>query len=131
MRRRGILPAVALWLRRYAVALALIGMLLGALIQVYTVGTPPAPQQPPEGYLVEQDKVSLEWNAGTRDEKITLQVSIDDPDFAEPSLERETGGTSHTLSRLQGGATYYWRLVQGGDPGPTASFRVSRYHVDL
>ncbi len=131
MRRRGILPTVGLWLRKYAVALLLVGLLLGALIQVYAVGTPPATQQPPEGYLVERDKVSLEWNTGTRKEPVTLQVSIDDPAFAEPFLERAITGSSHTLSRLQGGATYYWRLVQGGEPGPTASFRVSKYHVDI
>lgn len=131
MLRRGILPTLGLWLRQYAVPLALIGALLIALIRVYAVGTPPAPQQPPEGYLVEVDKASLEWNPGTRKEPVTLQVSIDDPDFAAPFLEREMAGTGHTLSRLQGGSTYYWRLVQGGEPGPTASFRVSRFHVDL
>jgi len=131
MLRRGILPTVALWLRNYAVALLLVGMLLAALIQVYAAGTPPAPQQPPEGYMVEQDRVSLEWNAGTRDQPVVLQVSIDDPRFTDPVVEREMKGTSHSMTRLRGGATYYWRLVQGGRPGPVASFRVSRYHVDL
>jgi hypothetical protein len=131
MFRRGIVPAACLWLRHYCVALLLIGMLLTALIQVYAFGTPPAPQQPPEGYFVEQDKVSLEWNPGTRQEPITLQVSIDDPGLAAPFLERQITGSSHTLSRLQSGGTYYWRLVQGGKPGPTASFRVSKYNVDI
>ncbi|HUT76296.1 MAG TPA: hypothetical protein VM285_01325 [Polyangia bacterium] len=131
MLRRGILPAVVLWLRMYAVALLLIGALLAALIQVYAFGTPPAPQQPPEGYFVEQDKVSLEWNTGTRQEPVTLQVAIDDPGFTEPVLERQITGSSHTLSRLQSGGTYYWRLVQDGEAGPTASFRVSKYNVDI
>ncbi len=131
MYRSGILIAAARWLRRYLVALALIGTLAAAMIQVYTTGVGPRPQQPPEGYVVERDRASLQWDKGTIERPIELQVSIDDPEFGNPAVERKTSGTSHSLRDLEPGSTYYWRLVQDGEPSRTASFSVSKYNVHI
>ena len=131
MRSTGILIGLGIFARRYVVALALIAALVAALVQVYTTGTGPMPQQPPQGYLVERARASLQWNRGTRTEPITLQVSIDDPTFAEPAVERKVNGTHHSLNDLQSGSTYYWRLMQDGEPSPIASFKVSSHNVKL
>lgn len=131
MHRTGILVRLAGFIRRYTIAVVLIAMLVVAMAKVETSGVPPMPQQPPEGFETVETHVSLQWDKGTREEPITLQVSIDDPDFEEPFLERKVNGTSHSLSKLEGGKTYYWRLVQDTEPGPTASFRVSEFNVHL
>ena len=131
MYRRGLVLTLVVLLRRYAVALFLIGALAVAIVQVYTVGVGPRPQGPPEGYLVERDKATLSWDKGTREAPITLQISIDDDSFDEPDVERTVTGTTHHLNEVEGGATYYWRLVQDGDPSPVASFSVSKHHVDI
>jgi hypothetical protein len=131
MQRPGIVICIAGWLRRYVVALLLITTLAVALLRIHTSGVGPMPQQPPEGYTAVRTQVSLSWNRGTREAPITLQVSIDDPTFSSPFLERKVNGTSHSLTKLEGGTTYYWRLVQEGKPSPTASFKVSKYNVHI
>ena len=109
-----MLVRLGIFLRRYLVAVALLATLVVALVQVYATGTGPMPQQPPEGYTVERARASLQWNRGTRTETITLQISIDDPTFSAPKVDRQVNGTSHSLNDLQRGSTYYWRLVQEG-----------------
>jgi len=131
MHRTGILVRLAGFLRRYAIAVALIAALVIAMVRVQTSGVGPVPQYPPEGYTAVKTQVSLQWNKGTREEPITLQVSIDDPTFSEPVLDKKVGGTSHSMSKLEGGKTYYWRLVQGEEPSPVATFKVSKYNVHL
>jgi len=131
MRAVEMLVRLGIFLRRYLVAVLLVGLLAAALIEVYATGTGPMPQQPPEGYTVERARASLQWNRGTRTEPITLQISIDDPTFASPKVERKVNGTTHSLNDLQRGSTYYWRLLQAGEPGPTASFKVSSHNVKL
>ena len=126
-----MLVRLGIFLRRYLVAVVLVASLGWALVQVYTSGTGPMPQQPPEGYTVERARASLQWNRGTRSEPITLQISIDDPTFAEPKVDRKVNGTSHSLNNLERGSTYYWRLVQAGEASPIASFKVSNYNVKL
>lgn len=127
----GILIGLGILARRYLVALALLATLAAALVEVYTTGTGPMPQQPPEGYTIEISRTSLQWDRGTRTDPITLQISIDDPTFAAPKVDRKVNGTSHSLNDLQRGSTYYWRLVQAGAPSPTASFKVSSTNVKL
>ncbi|MBW2277481.1 MAG: hypothetical protein JRF63_08315 [Deltaproteobacteria bacterium] len=131
MHRTGILVRLAGFLRRYVIAVALIATLAVALVQVEVSGVGPVPQYPPEGYTTVKTQVSLQWNKGTREEPITLQVSIDDPTFAAPVLEKKVGGTSHSMSKLEGGKTYYWRLMQSEQPSPVATFKVSKYNVHL
>jgi len=131
MRVAVILWSIGVWLRRYAVALALIGTLGGSLVAANLWGTAPSPQQPPEGYVSEDDRATLQWDKGTRKAPITLQISLDDPDFGKPLVDKAVSGTGHTLSKLERGGTYYWRLVQDGVPGPTASFGVSKYNASF
>jgi len=131
MQRTGILIGLARFVRRYLVAVALIGGLLVVLVQVDLFGTGPMPQYPPEGYTSYKTQESLQWEKGTREEEIVLQVSIDDPSFAAPALEKKVSGTSHSLNKLEGGKTYYWRLMQGDRPSPVATFKVSKYNVHL
>lgn len=131
MQRTEILIGLARFLRKYLVAVTLIAGLAVVLVQVDRYGTGPAPQYPPEGYTSYKTQESLQWDKGTREEPIVLQVSIDDPSFAEPVLEKKVSGTSHSMNKLEGGKTYYWRLMQGDRPSPIASFKVSRYNVHL
>jgi len=131
MRSFDILWAAGAWLRQYAVALALVMTLAGSLVAVNIWGSGPVAQQPPEGYTIERDRASLQWDKGTREAPVTLQVSVGSPDFDEMLVNKVVKGNGHTLRKLERGATYYWRLVQNGKAGPTASFKVSRYNVDL
>jgi hypothetical protein len=131
MHRTGILVRLAGFLRRHTIAVVLIATLVVILVNAELHGVGPMPQYPPEGHTTVKTQVSLQWNKGTREEPITLQVSIDDPTFSEPMLEKKVGGTSHSMSKLEGGKTYYWRLVQGERPSPVASFKVSKYNVHL
>jgi len=131
MPRLGILPVLWGLVRSHLVAAALVAALAAAFVEVYTTGTGPVPQAPPEGLLVERGRATLQWNRGTRPGPMTLQISLDDPDFAEPILERKVNGTSHTLNDLEPGRVYYWRLVHEGEASPAASFEVSKYDVDI
>ena len=131
MRVLGVVCLVARFVWRYLAAVALVAGLAAAMIGVAVGGTGPAPQQPLEGYSVSGGRVSLEWNKGTRKEPVTLEVSVGDPSFSKPILKRVVTGTSHPLNDLRPGNTYYWRLLQDGEAGPTASFEVPANYVQL
>ena len=124
-----VLLLAAVWLRKYAVTLALMVMLVTAMASAALFGAGPMPQQPPQGYDVERGRVSLSWSKGTRKEPITLQISIGDPGFNSPIINKEMTTNSHNITKLERGATYYWRLIQNGHAGPTAHFHVSRYNA--
>ncbi|MCP4676227.1 MAG: hypothetical protein GY854_12105 [Deltaproteobacteria bacterium] len=129
MQRLGLIPRIWGFLRTYAVALALIGGLGFAFFEVYVTGVGPMPQQPPEGYTIERTKAALQWSKGTRKGGIKLQVAMDDPSFTKPILEKDVKGKSHTMNALEPGHTYYWRLVQGDDYSPIATFKTSAYAI--
>jgi len=131
MRGWGLLPFAARFAWRYAAAAALVAGLAVAMIGVAAGGTGPMPQQPPDGYSVASGRISLEWNRGTRKGPITLQISVNDSSFSKPILMKTIGGISHLLTDVRPGSTYYWRLVQGGEPSPTATFEVSASYVDF
>jgi hypothetical protein len=130
-RRAGFLIAAARFVWRYAATAALVGALAAAMIRVAAVGTGPVPQGPPNGYSVASGRVSLEWNKGTRKEPFKVQVSVEDPSFAEPIVDKAVSGTSYALPNLLPGKKYYWRLVQGDEASPTSSFEVPMSHVEL
>ena len=119
------------WLRKYFAAVFLITALVGSLAGNKLYGTGPMPQQPPEGYELHRGTVTLHWNKGTKKGDIVLQVSVDDPDFSTPILEKKLAASSHALSDLKRGKQYYWRLLQNNKPSPTASFKVYKYNVKL
>jgi predicted PurR-regulated permease PerM len=129
MLRIGLIPRLWLFARKYLVVLLLIGCFAFAMFQVYITGTPPVPQQPPQGYTLGRLQARLQWNKGTRPGAIQLQVSVDDPDFIEPLVDKKTTGSNHSMRNLLPGHTYYWRLVQEGKPGPVASFKTSPYAI--
>jgi hypothetical protein len=131
MRGLGVVSFTARFLWRYLAAAALIGGLTTAMVGVALSGTGPVPQGPPEGYSVASGRVSLEWNKGTRKGPITLEVSVDDPTFAKPIVQKKISGVSHQMAEIRPGKTYYWRLVQGSEKSPTASFRVPASYVDF
>jgi len=131
MRAIGVVALGARFVWRYAATAALVAGLAAALIGVAATGTGPMPQQPPDGYSVASGRISLEWNKGTRKEPIKLQVSVDDPSFSKPILQRAVGGTSQTLTEVKPGRTYYWRLLQGDGASPTATFEVSATYVEI
>ena len=124
-----ILWLAAGWLRKYAVTLALMATLVAAMAGAALFGAAPMPQQPPDGYVAERGRVSLSWSKGTRKEPITLQISTGDPSFSAPIVDKEMKANSHNVTKLERGATYYWRLIQGGHASPTAHFEVSRYNA--
>ena len=124
-----ILLLAAGWLRKYAVTLALMVTLVAAMAGAALFGAGPMPQQPPQGYVAERGRVSLSWSKGTREEPITLQISIGDPGFSNPIVDKKMNTNSHSVTKLERGATYYWRLIQGGNASPTAHFEVSRYNA--
>jgi len=124
-----ILSLAAGWLRKYAVTLALMVTLVAAMAGAALFGAGPMPQQPPQGYVAERGRVSLSWSKGTREEPITLQISIGDPGFSNPIVDKKMNTNSHSVTKLERGATYYWRLIQGGNASPTAHFEVSRYNA--
>ena len=129
MFREGLL--IRLWnlVRNYAVAVILVAMVAVSFIQVYTVGTGPVPQLPPEGYVIQRGTAQLQWSKGTREGEIRLQVSVDDPSFADPVVERKATGNSHSMNKLKPNVTYYWRLVQGEKTSPVATFRTPLHNV--
>jgi hypothetical protein len=124
-----ILWLVVVWLRKYAVTLALMATLVAAMAGAALFGAGPMPQQPPQGYVAERGRVSLSWSKGTREEPITLQISIGDPGFSAPIVDKEMNTNSHSVTKLERGATYYWRLIQDGHASPTTHFQVSRYNA--
>jgi hypothetical protein len=131
MRVLGVVSFAVRFAWRYAVTAVLVIGLAAAMIEVATSGTAPAPQQPPDGYSAASGRISLEWDKGTRTTPITVQISVDDPSFSKPILDRVVGGGAYTLTDIRPGKAYYWRLVQDGDAGPTANFKVPANYVDL
>jgi predicted PurR-regulated permease PerM len=131
MYRRGIIPRIWEFLRNYLVAFLLIGTFGWTMLEVYVTGTAPVPQQPPEGYTTERLTATLQWNKGSREGDIHLQVSVDDPTFEEPMLDLEVRGTTHNLSKLEPGRTYYWRLVREDESSAIATFKTSKYAVSF
>ena len=100
-------------------------------LNVYVTGVGPVPQQPPEGYVVQRTQATFQWDMGNRDKPISLEVSMDDPDFTAPLLDRKVTGTTHTMTKLQPGHRYYWRLRQGDKISPVASFETSENAVNF
>jgi hypothetical protein len=131
MRVLSVIAYAARFLWRYLATAALLGGLAAAMLGVALSGTGPEPQQPPEGYSVASGRVSLEWNKGTRKGPITLEVSIEDPTFSKPIVKKTTGAVSHLMAEIRPGKTYFWRLVQGSETSPTASFTVPADYVDF
>ena len=128
MRGIGVVSLVGRFVWRYLATAALVGGLAAAMIGVAANGAGPAPQQPPDGYPVASGRI---WNKGTRNGPVTLQVSVDDPSFSAPILKKVVGGVSHTLTDVRPGKTYFWRLLQGADASPTATFEVPATYVDF
>jgi len=96
---------------------------------VYVTGTGPMPQQPPEGYVVERTQATFQWNRGNLSLPMRLQVSTDEANFENPTLDRKVTGTTHTMHNLEPGHVYYWRLVQGDKVSPLASFKTAKNAV--
>ncbi len=126
-----VLKIVLYFIRGHLAAMALIGYLLVILIATALSGSPPMPQFPPQGYIVERDLALLRWNKGTREGKVDLQISIDDPKFENDVQTIKKVNASHSIRNLKNGSTYYWRLVQNDSIGPISSFKVSKYNVKL
>ncbi len=131
MQRPSILSRLWTIARTHLVALALVWVLVAAFVEVYTEGTGPMPQQPFDGLLIERNRVDLSWNKGTREATLKLQVAIDDPEFNNPILDKETKSTFHAITDLKPGRTYYWRLVSDGIPGPSACFKTSTHAANF
>ena len=125
------LTRVWIWIRKYLVTLSLIVVFVGAMLEVYIFGVGPMPQQPPDGYTVERSRAALQWSRGTHEGDLTLQVSIDDPDFNELIVDKKVTGKTYSVKDLKRGKTYYWRIVGDGVESPTAKFKASAYAIDL
>lgn len=123
--------ATRIWkfLRTYALAVAILLAFATAMFEVYVTGVGPVPQQPPEGYTIERTQTTLQWNRGTRDAPIELQVAMDDPTFGTLFLKRDVKGKTHLIKNLENGHIYYWRLVQDEQSSPVATFKTSAYAV--
>ncbi|MDJ0765474.1 MAG: hypothetical protein QNJ97_21010 [Myxococcota bacterium] len=110
-------------------AVAILLAFATAMFEVYVTGVGPVPQQPPEGYTIERTQTTLQWNRGTRDAPIELQVAMDDPTFGTLFLKRDVKGKTHLIKNLENGHIYYWRLVQDEQSSPVATFKTSAYAV--
>lgn len=120
------------FVRAYLSAFLLIGCLAIASISTIISGTGPIPQYPPEQYVVERDLAVLRWNKGTREGQIDLEVSINDSTFSNDNVKViKKVNSTHSLRKLKNGTTYYWRLKQKGKYSRVASFRVSKYNVNI
>ena len=132
MRRSGTLPLLWRTLRSYAVTVAALGCIASAFVEVHTTGIGPVPQHPPDNLEIAQNRVLLQWNRGSSAEvPIELEVSMDDPSFASPILKRAAKGKTYTMTDIEPGHTYYWRLVQKGMPSPVGRFRTSPLAVEF
>ena len=125
------MPRLWSWVREYLVAVLLVGAFAHAMIQVYVTGTPPVPQQPPEGYVLQRLEARLQWNKGSDDGEVTLQVSMDDPDFLEPLVDKQQRGTTYRMRDLEPGHIYYWRVLKGDEASAVASFETSPYAIEF
>ncbi len=125
MFRSGLIVGLMVWCRSYLIALVLIGVLALSFWEVLINGTGPMPQHPPVGHIVLRNSNQLQWSMGTRKEPIRLLISIDDPDFKKPLMDRTVKREMISLPNLEPGRTYYWKLVQGDSDSPTSKFHVS------
>lgn len=126
VRRDAGVVSVAWLARRHLVAAALVGTLAWSALEVYTVGTPPAPQSPPFGATLYGPSAELRWGRGTRGGEIRLQVAPDDPGFAAPVVDEVVSGAGRKIEGLEAGRTYTWRLVRDGEPGRNMEFEIAR-----
>lgn len=113
------------WSRNYLVAIVLVSMLAFSFLKVAVIGAGPTPQGPPQGYALGKTQIELEWDKGSRDGDIRLQVSIDDPAFTKPLVNKVTSSSTHSLNDLEPGHTYYWRLVQNDRSSRVAHFETA------
>ncbi len=105
---------------------------LWTFVEVYALGTGPTPQLPPEGYVLENLNAKIQWHNGNRTPGYTLQISADDPSFSNKLfLEKEVNGTSHIISDLESGRTYYWRLKKDTFYSPVASFSTANNAINF
>lgn len=131
MLNENFFPRLWSFIREYLVVIVLLVGTCKMFFNVYVTGTGPAPQQPPESYTVEQTQATFQWDRGNRTTPITLQVSQDSKSFETLVLDRKITGTTHTMNNLEPGHTYYWRLVQGDETSPVASFKTAKNAVNF
>ncbi len=150
MHRQGIIPRIWGFLRNYTIPVVLLGVFVQTVVQTYITGIAPVPQQPPLGYVVEENQAKLQWHRGTTQGPWELQVTDDkDPEFTRKVFKlddkdktpvrkdpkdgwyvtRSVSGTTHMLSNLEPGKTYYWRLVRGNDSSSTYNFKISEHAI--
>lgn len=125
MLRPGLIPRLWDFLRSYLVTIVMLGIFTWTVVQVYVLGVGPTPQQPPPGFVEERLDTRLQWHQGNIDLPITVQVSKEDPAFKEPFYDKELTGNTLNVTDLEPGTTYHWRLVQGGKPSSTQTFKTS------
>ena len=129
MQRSGIIPRMWEFIRLYLVSLILIAIFTWTIVEVYLLGVGPAPQQPPPGFVEERLEARLQWHKGNLKEKTKLEVSVDNADFEELFVDKDVTGNTHLINKLEPGHTYYWRLVQGGEPSSVYTFKTSPHAV--
>ena len=129
MHRPGIIPRMWDFVRLYLVSLTLVGIFAWTIAQVYLLGVGPVPQQPPPGFVEQRLETRLQWHRGNIEELIHLEVSVDDPAFDELFVDKAVSGTTHIITNLEPGHTYYWRLIQGGKPSSTYTLKTASHAV--
>lgn len=125
MFRSGLIVGLLMWCRSYLVAIVLLALLGLSFEEVLINGTGPMPQHPTVGHTVPRNTTQLQWSKGTRKEPIRLLISIDDPDFNKPFMDRTVKRKMINLPNLEPGRTYYWKLRQGDSDSPISKFHVS------
>ncbi len=125
------LISIGKWLRKYAVLIIMLSILITELVNVQLNGMGPRPQLPPIGYVEESGNITLQWNRGNIDKPITVQVSKT-KDFTDIVLERIVSGTTTNWGTgLERGQEYYWRLMQDDKSSVISRFTVSKQHIKL
>jgi hypothetical protein len=70
----------------------------------------PTLSSPGNGVTCQPSSLTLQWNAVSGASYYQLQLD-DNSDFSSPEVDQSSiGGTSHAVSSLSAGATYYWRV---------------------
>jgi hypothetical protein len=126
MTHREIMQKAFTFSRLYLVTSLLALTLSWTFLTGFLTGVGPTPQSPADGYKFERTRATLQWDRGNRQGPIVLQVSMDDPDFGQPLIDRPVKRATHRFENLSPGHTYYWRLIQGEKRSPVASFKTSR-----
>jgi hypothetical protein len=125
--RRGVVVAVAAWLRSYLALVLLVALVASAAVRALLGVVVPSPEFPPVGYHVVRDTVELEWSLSSETAKTRLEVSADDPSFGgEKAIDEEIVGKKFTLSELEPGTTYFWRVSEGGRLSSVSYFYVAQ-----